>query len=326
MDEIDKKLLNFLQWDFPLTGRPFKDLGTKLGIGEEETIERVSRMKESRVIRQISAIFDSRKLGYKSTLVAMKFLPEKLDAAAEVINQHPGVSHNYARDHVFNLWFTLTIPSDQNVSKTAKELGEKAGSLKTLFLPTIRLFKIGVKFDIADEVDPMATSASKSDGKLPHSIQLSDLDIEVVRALQEDLPLVKEPFGPLADKAGMSKEELLGHGKRMLDSGVMRRFAAVLRHQLVGFTANAMGVWIVSPDKVEEVGPIMGSFNAVSHCYQRPTYPPDWPYNLFTMVHARSPDVALEILKRISSKTGINDYAALFSTHEYKKERVKYFV
>jgi len=326
LDDVDKKLLNLLQWDFPMTERPFRDLGEKLGIGEEETMARVSGMKGSKVIRQISAIFDSRRLGYKSTLVAMKFPPERLDESAEIINEHPGVSHNYGRNHAFNLWFTLTIPSDQNVTKTANELGERASSLKTLVLPTIRLFKIGVKFDMADEVDPMATSGSSGDGKLPRPAALSETDIRLVRALQEDLPVIGEPFAPLAERAGMSVAEILGHGKRMLDAGIMRRFAAVLRHQLVGFTANAMGVWIVLPAKVEEVGPIMGSFNAVSHCYQRPTYPPDWPYNLFTMVHAKSPEAALEILKGISAKTGITEYASLFSTREYKKERVKYFV
>jgi len=326
LDEVDRKLLNLLQWDFPLNERPYLELGKRLGIGEDETIERISRMKESRVIRQISAIFDSRRLGYKSTLVAMKLPPERLDESAEAINQHPGVSHNYARNHAFNLWFTLTIPSEQSVAKTAQELGQKVGSLKTLVLPTIRLFKIGVKFDMAEEVDPMSSSGTTSDGKLPHRVQLSETSIQVVRALQEDLPLVKEPFQVEAQSIGMGAAELLEQGRKMLETGVMRRFAAVLRHQLAGFTANAMGVWIVPPERIEEVGPIMGSFNAVSHCYQRPTYPPDWPYNLFTMVHARTTEGAHNILKRISEKTLIEEYAALFSTKEYKKERVKYFL
>jgi len=106
----------------------------------------------------------------------------------------------------------------------------------------------------------------------------------------------------------------------------MRRFAAVLHHRQAGFSANAMGVWAVPGDdaEIERVGALMAGFRAVSHCYRRPSYP-DWPYNIFTMVHGRSPEECEQTLTAVAAKTGIRDHRALYSTKEYKKVRVRYF-
>lgn len=326
MDTTDRKLLNLLQNRFPLVVEPFKALGLNLGIPEGEVIERTRRLKERGIIRQISAIFDSRALGYKSTLVAMRVDPARIDKAGEAISQHPGVSHNYQRDHALNLWFTLTIPPTEDLESTVKDLERRAKAERTLLLPAIRTFKVGVSFDMTGEQDPAASNEVH-----PRRFQeaparpLSSGEIELVRGLQQDLGLETRPFQKLAEKLDISEEELLEKACSFQSQGLMRRFAAVLRHQKAGFSVNVMGVWRVPEGQVPQVGAIMATFAGVSHNYQRPTYP-DWPYNLFTMVHGRTKEECLAVLKAISEKTGISDYALLWSTKEYKKVRVRYFV
>ena len=153
---------------------------------------------------------------------------------------------------------------------------------------------------------------------------LTNEDIFVIRELQKDLPIVPAPFDEVASHVGTTTEQLLTRAKTFQVQGKMRRFAAVLNHRNAGFTANAMGVWDVPAERIDKVGPVMAAFPEVSHCYQRPVYA-DWPFSIFTMVHAKSDEECKSILSRISEKSGIANYDALFSTHEYKKVRVQYF-
>lgn len=329
MDEQDKRLLNAVQASFPLVVRPYQALGEALGLPEDETITRLNALKGARVVRQISAIFDTRSLGYHSSLVAMRVAADRLDAAAEVVNGHPGVSHNYQRNHAFNLWFTVAVPSHDDLEQTVRRLHELAGAESTRILPTLRLFKIGVQLDMEGKTGggrEEFAPGGYTEERRPAAgrVGLTALDILAIRELQEDLPLVPEPYRPMAERIGVSEARLLEIAKRLHAQGYMRRMAAVLRHREAGFRANAMGVWAVPPDQAEEVGPIMGSFRDVSHCYLRPTYP-DWPYNIFTMVHGQTTADCQKIIDAISAVTGIREYALLYSTKEYKKIRLKYF-
>lgn len=326
MDLTDRKLLNRLQNDFPLVERPFEELGKGLGISGDEVIERIRRLKgEEKVIRQISAIFDTRALGYHSSLVAMKVDPEQADQAAEVVNSHPGVSHNYKRNHAFNLWFTIALPPTRSLEGTVKRLHELAGADSTRILPTLRLFKIGVDLDMTGERDPAATSDPVySDRKRPEKSELTPLEIQAIRELQEDIALTHEPFQAMTDRMGLPVGELFGMARAFIERGQMRRFAAVLHHRQAGFKANAMAVWKAPVDRVEEIGTKMASFMAVSHCYQRPIYP-DWPYNVFTMIHGHKAADCQKVVDAISEETEITEYAVLYSSKEYKKTRVRYF-
>jgi DNA-binding Lrp family transcriptional regulator len=105
----------------------------------------------------------------------------------------------------------------------------------------------------------------------------------------------------------------------------MRRFSAVLRHRRLGYTANGMACWVVPESRIETVGQLAARHPQVSHCYQRPAYPPRWPYTLFTMIHGRTRDQVGEIVVQLAQETGLEQYEVLYSTHEFKKERVKYF-
>src|SRR5919199_4562530 len=326
MDDLDKKLLNILQMNLPLTPTPYAAMGAELGLSEADVIARVAELKRTNILRQVSAIFDTRKIGYRSSLVAAKVPPERLVQAARVINEHPGVSHNYERNHPFNLWYTVAVPPPSTVEEHVDALHRKSGADVTRIMTTLKLFKIGVKLDMTGKADITARDPSgvRRDANWNVGRALSPLDVALVRELQQDLLLEPRPFLPAARRLDLTEEELLDQARRMMDEGIMRRFAAVLHHRKAGFKANAMGVWRVPEDRIEEIGFQMGSFAAVSHCYQRPIYP-DWPYNVFTMVHGRTSEECETILAAISEHTGITDYVSLYSAREFKKVRVNYY-
>ena len=314
-DPIQAALLNQIQTDVPVVERPFAALAAQIGTTEADIIARVQQLKADKIIRQISAIFDTRSIGYASSLVAARVNPARVDEAAEIINQHPGVSHNYLRNNDFNLWYTIAVSpfSKFGLEKTVKILHERSGAESTRLLPTLKLFKFGVKFDFGVEGDAPAYT-EKHRGELK---PLTPQEIEFVRYMQRDLPVTETPF---AD-ALFPLEEM---HRQFLESGRMRRFAAVLHHRKAGFSANAMGVWAVPESDINRVGEQIAGFREVSHCYRRPSYP-DWPFSIFTMVHAKSQDECEKILAHIAEKTGIQSRGALYSTKEYKKIRVRYF-
>lgn len=144
--------------------------------------------------------------------------------------------------------------------------------------------------------------------------------------LQEGLPLTSRPFLALAQRLGMSEEELLAAVRGFLERGIIRRFGAAVRHQDLGYVANAMVVWEVPPERLEEVGRMMAAFDEVTHCYQRSPCPPHWPYNLFTVIHGQTEEDCYRIAKALSRATGITSYRLLFSTAELKKSSMKYFL
>ena len=331
LDLIDRKLLNRLQSSFPLTDDPFTSLGQALGIDASEVIDRISRLKQTNVVRQISAIFDTRRLGYKTSLVAVRYSPDRLDAGAQVINEHPGVSHNYARDSWFNLWFTLAVPPYEDLEESIRQMADRTGAESYRMLPTIRFFKIGVNFDMVNEEgaadDYYSPDGYNRDGNESwNKVEpVTEFEIEAIRELQEDLPLEPRPFEPMAARLGISQQELFDLAAQFEKRGVMRRFSAVLHHRRAGFRANAMGVWNVPADRSIEVGNIMASSRWVTHCYERPTYD-DWKYSHYSMIHATSRDKCEEVAAEISQATGVADYSLLYSTREYKKTRVRYFV
>ncbi|MEW6622179.1 MAG: AsnC family transcriptional regulator [Bacillota bacterium] len=148
MDKLDKKLLSILQTDFPITAQPYHELGKKLGITPQEVLSRIADLKEQGIIRRLGGIFDSRKLGYKSTLCAMKVPEEKIAQTAEIINSYPGVTHNYLRENEYNMWFTLIAPSKAHIQKICREIKERSGIHDLIELPAKDFFKIDVKFSI----------------------------------------------------------------------------------------------------------------------------------------------------------------------------------
>ena len=325
LDESDKELLNEIQWTFPLVTRPFDAIAKKFDTTPEIIKDTLKNLKEIGVLRQLSAIFDTRKLGYTSSLVAMEIEHDELDHVASQINRHPGVSHNYERDHEFNLWFTLAVPPGADLNDELKKFNVLKGIKKVRMLPTLQLFKIGVKLDLVD--DKKHDIAPTEEKKEIKNIEFNptEQDKDFIRELQKDMEIIDEPFVKAAKNLGITEDEVFAKMKHYEDVGVMRRFAAILRHRQVGFTANGMIVWKVPEDRITSVGETLGSFPQVSHCYERPTYD-DWPYNVFSMIHCKTHDEAYDVAKTIQDQINVDEYKILFSSREFKKTRVEYFV
>ena len=319
---MQDELLYQMQNAFPMTQRPFEEIANALNATEEEVISTVQKLKDEKIIRQTSAIFDTKRLGYKSSLVAFKVPEEKIDEAAQTINAHPGVSHNYLRNHDYNIWFTMAVAPDSRLGleKTIEILKEQAGADDAIILPTLKMFKISVKMDTTGK-----RAKKEKVKKAAHKeIELTPQHIAVIKELQKDITVTSEPYKEATEKLGLSYDEFFGIANELKESGVMRRFATILNHRKAGFGANAMSVWSVPEEKGEEIGRQMAEFSAVSHCYLRPSYP-NWPYNLFAMVHAKTQEECDTLIEEMAKESGLTEYGKLYSTVEFKKQRLVYF-
>ncbi|WP_457593946.1 siroheme decarboxylase subunit alpha [Hydrogenimonas sp.] len=317
---MEKEFLTLIQKEFPVTKRPFAALAKTLGSSEEEVLDLYARLKEEKIIRQTSAIFDTKSLGYRSSLVAFK--TDDIEQAAQIINRHPGVSHNYERDNPYNLWFTIAVAPDSKLGleKTVALLAEETGAEEYIILPTKKMFKISVQLDLKG--DRAKKEKRKKMAKEP--MTLEPIHYEMIKGLQKDIPAVKEPFAPIVDTLAIDYETLAFEVERMKKAGLMRRFASILYHRKAGFTANAMVVWKVPEARAEEIGETVAAYSAVSHCYLRPVYP-NWPYPLFSMVHGKSKEEVEKIVSEMAEEIGVSDYSYLYSTREFKKVRINYF-
>ena len=326
LDEDDKRLLNLLQGSFPLDRRPFAHVAELAGLEEVEVLERTQRLLDGRIIRELTPIFDTRALGYQSMLVAAKVDAEHPHRAAQFINSHPGVTHNYLRNHDFNLWFTVAVEPDSQLGLdgTLEIMAERTGAESIRQLPTLKLFKIRMDLEMEQGTDALAAAGQAVEPLELDPIELSAEDIAVIRATQGKMPVVSEPYAPAAERLGASQEDVLERLGSLKDRGGLRRVAAILYHRRAGFSANGMGVWGVPADQILDVGRRMAAFRGISHCYQRPTYA-DWPYSVFTMAHGRSKEECDAILDSIAESTGISERATLYSSTEFKKIRMLYF-
>ena len=328
LDEIDKRLMNLLQSSFPLDPEPFALVASEAELDLEDVLARTNRLLENRIIREITPIFDTRALGYESMLVAAKVDSEHPHRAAQIVNSHPGVSHNYLRTHDFNLWFTIATPpeSELGLAGTLEALMRETGAESMRELPTLTLFKINMNLEMEKGTDALAAAAV--DASPPRELEAQpydDRDIAVIRALQGPMEAIERPYDAAAAEVGMTTEELLTHRGGMIERKLLRRVAAILFHRRAGFSANGMGVWKVPDEQIMEVGARMASFRGISHCYQRPTYA-DWPYSVFTMAHGRSKAECDAVLDAIETEVEcIEDRATLYSSTEFKKIRLHYF-
>ncbi|HEY1690292.1 MAG TPA: Lrp/AsnC family transcriptional regulator [Solirubrobacteraceae bacterium] len=326
LEDIDKRLLNLMQGSFPLQPRPYLAVAELAGVSEEEVMSRVQHLLDKRIIRQVTPIFDTRALGYSSMLVAAKVDPEHPHRAATVINAHPGVSHNYLRNHDFNLWFTIAVEPDSplGLDGTLEALAAESGATSVRQLPTLKLFKIRMDLEMEGDTQALSSAAEASEPIELERQPYDELDIAVIQTLQGSMPVVSEPYAPAAAALGMSEERLLSHLEGMQERGLLRRVAAILYHRRAGFSANGMGVWKVPDEEILEIGRRMAAVRGISHCYERPTYA-DWPYSVFTMAHGRSKEECDAILDSIAEMTGIDERATLYSSTEFKKIRLLYF-
>lgn len=312
------ELLRLLQSEFPLTSQPWKELGRVFFVDSEDILKKVQGLKREGAIRRIAGIFDLQMLGYESALIAVGVSQDKVESAGYVISADPRVSHCYQRsDNDFPLWFTFAV-KDVSLEEQADELARKAGAERFLVLPCERKFKLGVTIDphngkITSSVNHNHTTAV---------MVLSQEYRNVIRVLQNDLPEVPKPFAELADEVSLSEHRLLDIAGKMLESGIMRRYGAVLHHSNLGLTANVMAVWDVDEDEDEVLQEVAG-MHMISHCYLRPRGQ-GWPYNFYTMIHCRTRQDALQATADIATVLNNSRYRLLWTLREFKKIPIVY--
>jgi len=319
IDQRDRDLLGALQGEIPLLSTPFAVIGQMIDMSEKEVIKRTERLKRDGIVRQLCGQFDARALGYRSSLVAAKVNPDRIDDAAALVSAHPGVTQNYRRNNDFNLWFTIAVSpgSALGLERSIQILGDEAECDAVRSLPTLKLFKSSG----AETAEGHGDDTHHADEKF---VPLTPLEIECVRLLQRDLPLQPRPFDVLTKTSGIAADELLSTARTLHKRGQVRRFGAIVQPRKSGFSASAMGVWVVPEHQVDEMGARLSQNRAVSHCYLRPVYE-DWPYNVYTIVHGRSVDECESIINDLAADTGLHEKKALYPTKEYKKAHITLF-
>jgi len=331
MTEFSKNeaaVLNCVQQAIPFDRQPFLIIGTALGIPEKKVREIIIRLKKRDVIRDISGIFNGGSLGYTLNLVAMEIPEHHIEKAAAIINAHPGVSHNYVRNHRYNIWFTLAEENEKLFDKTVALLAKKTGTQDFLVLRNEKLLKIGVILQIGDESDMNGNDLVTTPRNQARARKFSEEEKEAVRLLQNNLPIVDRPFLSIVEKNSsfLSEDRFIELGKQFKTENIMRRYSAVLRHMNAGYTFNAMTTWRINDaDDVEKKSKPFMTQAAVSHLYLRTRYPGKWDHPLFAMIHARSKPELTDIIEDLSKKSGLEDYLVLTTKQELKKKRVVYF-
>jgi DNA-binding Lrp family transcriptional regulator len=322
MDDTDKKILTAIQTDLPVGERPFDALAAQLGLAAEDVLARVARLSAEGFLRRIGPIFDSRSLGYVSTLVAARVPPERLKEVADRVSALAGVTHNYERRHAYNLWFTLTAPSLEAQTRTLEALRRETGIPHFYSLPALAVYKIRVKFDLTED-------AGGLDASMPQSRTtpkpLSDEQKWLLRLIQDGIPVVREPLADTAALLRWPVRRVVEQIREWLAVGIVRRFGAVVRHRELGFSANGMAVFRTPDSNADAAGRLLAEQPEVTHCYRRPPLE-GFPYTLFAMVHGRSEDEVRATVAAMAGRAGLKDYDVLFSTTEFKKVSMRYFV
>ncbi len=319
MTSDEEKWLVALQEGIPLMHRPFEFLSNELCCDESCLIDFADRLRDEKLVRRFGAVFDTRRLGYKSCLCAARVPVEFIDDAASRVIPLAGVTHCYLREipgtasgHP-NLWFTLSVPADV-FPAMCSAVAEKLKPFTVSFLPATRRYKIDVLFGAATRARDEITGSS-----LPVTAQ----DRKIISALQGDTEVRPDYFTAIAEKAGMKEWDLLSTLEIWRRNGRLKRIGLLLRHRDAGYTANGMCCWMVEGDTTAS-GRALAECGEVSHCYERPASM-DFPYNLFAMIHAKSYDEAESVFERIASKCGLKNGLMFISTKEYKKTSMTFF-
>ncbi|MFY9314057.1 MAG: AsnC family transcriptional regulator [Burkholderiales bacterium] len=319
LDPLDRRLLNDFQRGFPLTQRPFAAVAARVGASERDVLERYRRLAQSGIVSRIGVVFRPNAAG-ASTLAALAAPAERIEAVAAWLSAQPEVNHNYEREHRFNLWFVLTAPSQAALDACVARIECDVG-LPMLVLPLEEEFHIDLGFDLRTGRRSGTACAAASPGA-----RVDEFARPLIAALQDGLPLVRQPYAALARAAGTSAGELMRGIGRWLEQGVARRVGVVVRHGRLGFEANAMVVWDAPDASLGRIGAAIAAEDFVTLCYRRPRRLPEWPYNLFCMIHGLERGAVLLQVAGLRDRLGIAQlpYEVLFSTRCFKQRGARY--
>ena len=346
--KVKETVLGTIQSGFPIAPDPYGALAEQLGFERDEVEKALLDLREEGLVRRIGASFDSKRLGYSSTLCALAVPPERADEVAAIINAYPGVTHNYLRENRYNIWFTLITRSSEDRARILGQIVEQSGCDDLLDMPATKMYKIRVDFGkghgkkateakaeakdagehVAGRFGAAATDARAFDGD-------DAFDVALVRWAQDDVvfdadgTLVERPFEQgaalIARQIGReaTEDEVIDRILELKALKVIRRFGAMVKHQKMGFAFNGMTVWNVDDDRLDEVGAAFAGKPYVSHCYTRLAQP-TWPYKIYAMTHAQTQDELDGYVAELADIAQAEPLV-LVSTKEYKKVSMRYF-
>lgn len=313
LDHTDRRLLDDFQRDFPLVPRPFDLLGQNLGLTEDDVILRLAALQNGGQISRVGGTVRPNTAG-ASTLAAMAVPEDRIEEVAQLVNAESGVNHSYLRENEWNLWFVATAPSANALAAQLARL-EAATGLQILDLRLLRAFNIDLGFALEGPRAQMAPRPA------PDMSALQPADRPILQALSSGLSLVPRPYSLLARSLGQTEAHVIARIKVLAEAEILTRIGVIVRHRAIGWTSNAMVVWNIPDADIEAAGHALAALPGISLCYRRVTVPGVWPYALYSMIHARTRDDALEVLaaaKTLPALVGA-DHAVLFSTRCFKQ-------
>ena len=328
MEDLTEKLLNDFQRNFPLNPMPFEQIARALNTSTEVVIEKLKELQSKGAVSRVGPVFSPNTVGV-STLAAMAVPADQLEQVAEQVSAYQQINHNYEREHPFNLWFVATAENQKTLKGTLKSI-EKTTSYKVLSLPLVKEYHIDLGFhmdlDGRKDIDKIDSTSPNSIPKaLTAEAQLASAE-DLIEIIQSGLPLVARPYQEIAERLGWSEQLVIEKLKTMIDGGIIKRLGIVVRHHELGYRANAMVVWDVTDDQVDKIGQQLGKQNCVTLCYQRPRMLPEWPYNLFCMVHGRNREEVLECIDEMTEGLSLEHipHTVLFSGRRFKQRGAIY--
>ena len=321
---LEYALLNDWQRDFPVVAHPFAEIGLKVmrsgihadGAGETEVIDTLGRLQRRGAISRVGAVFAPRRVG-ASTLAALAAPPERMEQIAALVSARPEVNHTYQREHRYNLWFVATAADPAALDAVLAGIERDTGC-PVIALPLENEFHIDLGFDLASGHKAPAAAAAGAT-RLPVAEER-----RLIAALQPGLELMPRPFRHLGETLYMPEDEVLARIGTMIEEGMIKRFGVVVRHHELGYRANAMVVFDLADGVVDGIGARLAAEPGVTLCYRRRRCLPDWPYNLYCMVHGRSRDEAQPVIARLAAIAG-QAPTVLFSTRRFKQCGARYF-
>ena len=316
-DPLDFALLNDFQRGFPLVAEPWAAIAARLGCGAGDVLARLERLRDGGKISRVGPVFAPNRIG-ASTLAAMAVPVGDLPRVVAIVNAFAGVNHNYRREHRYNLWFVASAPDEAALARLLEHVGAATGC-PAIALPLVEEYHIDLGFDLSSgrrtrhAVSPVLRQA------------LTRSEWQLIDLLHDGLPWVARPFQAIGDAAGLGEGRVLATLSRWLTDGTLRRFGVVVRHRELGWRANAMCVWQVPEAQVSAFGHALAAEDGVSLCYRR-RITPDWPYNLFCMIHGQGREAVEARRAALAAQVGLAAFpaAVLFSTDCYKQCGARY--
>jgi DNA-binding Lrp family transcriptional regulator len=313
-DDWRHRLLNDWQRGFPLEREPFQRIGQALGRGEAEVLGACRDLQQGGALSRIGGLFAAG-AGGAALLAAMAVPAPRLEAVAALVSAHPGVNHNYEREHHFNLWFVVTGRDSAALERVLHGL-EQATGLSALRLPMLRAYRIDLGFDLrqprARATQPVAPGGTGA--------TLAATDWPLAALVEDGLPLVSRPFDAWGQALGRPPRAVLDALAAWLAAGTLRRFGCVVRHHELGFSANAMTVFDVPDDRVDACGTALARVPGVTLAYRRKRAA-GWPFNLYCMVHGHERAEVQALLQAAVPRCGLAEVprAVLFSHRRFKQ-------